>query len=204
MQLKSPDDLARMRDAARIVRAVLDEVSGAAVAGTSTAELDRLAEARTLERGAVPAFKGYLGYPASICISVNDEVVHGIPSPGRVLRDGDVVGLDFGAILRGFHGDAAQTVVVGRGSPEALRLVEATRAALESGIAAARAGGRVGDIGAAVQGSAEAAGFSVVRDFVGPRHRAQAPRAAPGPQLWRGGHGGLAPARDSCSPSSRW
>ena len=167
MQLKSPDDLARMRDAARIVRAVLDEVSGAAVAGTSTAELDRLAEARTRERGALPAFKGYLGYPASICISVNDEVVHGIPSAVRVLRDGDLVGLDFGAILHGFHGDAALTVVVGRGSPEALRLVEATRAALESGIAAARSGGRVGDIGAAVQGSAESAGFSVVREFVG-------------------------------------
>jgi methionyl aminopeptidase len=156
-----------MRDAARIVRAVLDEVSGAAVAGTSTGELDRLAESRTRERGAVPAFKGYLGYPASICISVNDEVVHGIPSPSRVLRDGDVVGLDFGAILHGFHGDAAQTVLVGRATPEALRLVEATRAALASGIAATRAGGRVGDIGAAVQGSAEAAGFSVVRDFVG-------------------------------------
>jgi len=167
LQLKSPDDLARMRDAARIVRAVLDEVSGAAVAGTSTAELDRLAEARTRERGALPAFKGYLGYPASICISVNDEVVHGIPSAARVLRDGDLVGLDFGAILHGFHGDAAQTVLVGRGSPEALRLVEAARAALESGIAAARAGGRVGDIGAAVQGSAESAGFSVVREFVG-------------------------------------
>ena len=167
MQLKSPDDLARMRDAARIVRAILDEVSGAAVAGTSTAELDRLAEARTRERGAVPAFKGYHGYPASICISVNDEVVHGIPSPSRVLRDGDLVGLDFGVLLRGFHGDAAQTVVVGQGSAEALRLIEATRAALASGIAAARSGGRVGDIGAAVQGSAEGAGFSVVRDFVG-------------------------------------
>jgi methionyl aminopeptidase len=156
-----------MRDAARIVRAVLDEVSVAAVAGTSTAELDRLAEARTRDRGAVPAFKGYLGYPASLCISVNDEVVHGIPSPHRLLRDGDVVGLDFGVLLRGFHGDAAQTVVVGRASPDALRLVEATRAALEGGIAAARAGGRVGDIGAAVQGSAESAGFSVVRQFVG-------------------------------------
>jgi methionyl aminopeptidase len=94
-------------------------------------------------------------------------VVHGIPSPGRLLRDGDVVGLDFGAIFQDFHGDAAQTVVVGRGSPEALRLVDATRAALESGIAAVRAGGRVGDIGAAVQRSAEAAGFSVVRQFVG-------------------------------------
>ncbi len=167
MQLKSADDLSRMRDAGRVVRAVLDEVAAAAVAGVSTAELDRLAEARTIERGAVPAFKGYLGYPASICISVNEEVVHGIPSERRVLRDGDVVGLDFGAILGGFHGDAAETVLVGRGSPEAARLVETTRAALGAGVEAARAGGRLGDIGAAVQRTAEAAGYSVVREFVG-------------------------------------
>jgi methionyl aminopeptidase len=156
-----------MRDAGRVVRTVLDEVAAAAVAGVSTAELDRLAEARTRELGAVPAFKGYLGYPASVCISVNDEVVHGIPSETRILRDGDLVGLDFGAILGGFHGDAANTVLVGRGSPEAERLVAATRDALAAGVAAARPGGRLGDIGAAVQRSAEASGFSVVREFVG-------------------------------------
>ncbi len=167
MQLKTADDLARMRDAGRVVRTVLDEVAAAAVAGVSTGELDRLAESRTRELGAVPAFKGYLGYPASICISVNDEVVHGIPSGNRVLRDGDLVGLDFGAILGGFHGDAAETVLVGQGSPEAQRLVAATRTALAAGIAAALPGGRIGDIGAAVQRSAEAAGFAVVRDFVG-------------------------------------
>jgi methionyl aminopeptidase len=115
----------------------------------------------------VPAFKGYLGYPASICISVNDEVVHGIPSESRILRDGDLVGLDFGAILGGFHGDAAETVLVGRGSPEAERLLAATREALAAGVAAALPGGRVGDIGAAVQRSAEGSGFSVVREFVG-------------------------------------
>lgn len=156
-----------MRDAGRVVRTVLDEVAAAAVVGISTAELDRLAEARTRELGAVPAFKGYLGYPASVCISVNDEVVHGIPSETRFLRDGDLVGLDFGAILGGFHGDAAETVLVGRGSPEAERLVAATREALAAGVAAARPGGRLGDIGAAVQRSAEASGFSVVREFVG-------------------------------------
>ena len=167
MHLKSADDLARMRDAGRVVRAVLDEVAAAAVAGVSTAGLDRLAEARTRELGAVPAFKGYLGYPASVCISVNDEVVHGIPSESRILRDGDLVGLDFGAILGGFHADAAETVLVGRGSPEAERLVAATRQALAAGVAAARPGGRLGDIGAAVQRSAEASGFSVVREFVG-------------------------------------
>lgn len=167
MQLKTADDLARMRDAGRVVRAVLDEVAAAAVAGVTTGELDRLAEDRTRALGAVPAFKGYLGYPASICISVNDEVVHGIPSAHRVLRDGDLVGLDFGAIVGGFHGDAAETVVVGQASPEALRLVQATREALAAGVAAAVAGGRLGDIGAAVQRSAEGAGYSVVREFVG-------------------------------------
>jgi methionyl aminopeptidase len=165
--LKSADDLSRMRDAGRVVRTVLDEVAAAAIAGVSTGELDRLAEARTLALGAVPAFKGYLGYPASICISVNDEVVHGIPSESRILRDGDLVGLDFGAILGGFHGDAAETVLVGRGSPEAERLLAATREALAAGVAAALPGGRVGDIGAAVQRSAEGSGFSVVREFVG-------------------------------------
>jgi methionyl aminopeptidase len=167
VQLKSADELARMRDAGRVVRTVLDEVAAAAVAGVSTAELDRLAEARTRALGAVPAFKGYLGYPASVCISVNDEVVHGIPSETRILSDGDLVGLDFGAILGGFHGDAAETVLVGQGSPEAVRLLAATREALAAGVAAALPGGRVGDIGAAVQRSAEARGFSVVREFVG-------------------------------------
>jgi methionyl aminopeptidase len=167
VQIKSADDLARMREAGRIVRAVLDEVAASAVAGVTTGDLDRLAEDRTRALGAIPAFKGYLGYPASICISLNDEVVHGIPSGRRVLRDGDVVGLDFGAILGGFHGDAAETVVVGRATPEALRLVQATREALAAGVAAAVAGGRLGDIGAAVQRSAEGAGYSVVREFVG-------------------------------------
>lgn len=149
------------------MRAVLDALVAAAVPGVTTLELDRFAESRTRELGAVPAFKGYLGYPASVCISVNEEVVHGIPSEKRVLRDGDVVGLDFGAVLGGFHGDAAETVLVGRGSPEAERLVKATREALAVGIAVARSGGRVGDIGSAVQRSAEAAGYSVVREFVG-------------------------------------
>jgi methionyl aminopeptidase len=167
VHLKSAEDLARMREAGRVVRTVLDEVAAAAVAGVSTGELDRLAEARTRELGAVPAFKGYLGYPASVCISVNEEVVHGIPSETRILRDGDLVGLDFGAILGGFHGDAAETVLVGRGSEEAERLVAATREALAAGVAAALPGGRLGDIGAAVQRSAEASGFSVVREFVG-------------------------------------
>ncbi len=166
MERKNADELSRLREAGRIVRAVLDEVSAAAQPGTRTQELDRLAEARTRERGARPAFKGYLGYPASICISVNEEVVHGIPSR-RTLQEGDLVGLDFGVVHRGFFGDAAVTVPVGRVPEAARRLLDVTREALARGIAAAVAGGRVGDIGAAVQGWVESQGFSVVREFVG-------------------------------------
>jgi methionyl aminopeptidase len=167
VELKSADEIARIRAAALIVHDVLAEVSAAAVAGVTTAELDRLAEARTAHHGAKPAFKGYHGYPACICISVNDEVVHGIPS-GRVLRDGDVVGLDFGILLKGFYGDAARTVLVGgRSTPEAERLVATTREALTRAIGAARPDARLGDIGAAVQGFVEARGYSVVREFVG-------------------------------------
>jgi methionyl aminopeptidase len=167
VELRSADEIERIREACLVVHAVLREVMAAAAPGVSTADLDRLAEARCRERGASPAFKGYHGYPASICISVNEEVVHGIPSPLRVLRDGDIVGLDFGVLHRGFYGDSAYTVPVGRVSGEALALLEATRAALASGVAAAAPLGRLGDIGAAVQGLVEASGYSVVRDFVG-------------------------------------
>jgi len=168
VDVKSADDVARIRDAGRIVAHVLAELGGAAVAGVSTLELDRLAEARTRALGATPAFKGYHGFPASVCISVNDEVVHGIPSPRRVLRDGDVVGLDFGVLFREFFADAARTVVVGsKPTAAAERLVETTREALERAIAVARPEARIGDIGHAVQRYVEARGYSVVRDFVG-------------------------------------
>jgi methionyl aminopeptidase len=165
--LRTPDEIARIRDACLVVHEVLEELARAAVPGVTTAELDRLALARTHARGAVPAFLGYHGYPAALCISVNDEVVHGIPSPRRVLAEGDLVGLDFGVVLGGFYGDAARTVAVGRPSPEAARLVETTREALGAAIGAARPGNRVGDIGAAVQGLVEGRGYSVVREFVG-------------------------------------
>jgi methionyl aminopeptidase len=165
--LRSPDEIARIRDACLVVHDVLDELVRAAQPGVTTAELDRLALARTRERGAEPAFLGYHGYPASLCVSVNEEVVHGIPSPRRVLADGDVVGLDFGVVLGGFYGDSARTVAVGRASPEATRLLETTRDALGAAIAAARPGGRIGDVGAAVQALVEARGYSVVREFVG-------------------------------------
>jgi len=165
--LKSRDDLARIRDACLVVHDVLVELRQAVAPGITTGELDRLAEARARARGAEPAFLGYHGYPASVCISVNDEVVHGIPSPTRVLAEGDIVGLDFGVVLGGFYGDSAITVPVGAVSEEARRLIEVTQGALAQAIAAARPERRVGDIGAAVQAYVEARGFSVVRDFVG-------------------------------------
>jgi methionyl aminopeptidase len=165
-ELRTRDDIARNRDACRIVAEVLDDVVRAAVAGTTTAELDRIAHGGARARGATPAFLGYQGYPASLCVSVNDEVVHGIPSD-RVLRDGVVVGLDFGVAFAGWYGDSARTVAVGRISSDAARLLEAGEEALRVGIAAARPDGRLGDVGAAIQAIVEARGYSVVRDFVG-------------------------------------
>jgi methionyl aminopeptidase len=167
IEIKSRDEIERIREAGLVVHEVLEALARAVAPGVTTAELDRLAEARTRERGAVPAFKGYHGYPASLCISVNDEVVHGIPSPERVLRRGDIVGLDYGVVIGGFYGDAARSVPVGEASPEALRLLSTTREALGRAIAAATAGARLGDLGAAVQGLVESRGYSVVRDFVG-------------------------------------
>ncbi len=167
VELKSRDEIERIREASLLVHEVLEQLAQAVAPGVTIAELDRLAEARTRERGAVPAFKGYHGYPASLCISVNEEVVHGIPSPDRVLREGDIVGLDFGVVLRGFYGDAARSVPVGAVSPQAHRLLSTTREALERAVAAATPGARLGDVGAVVQGLVESRGYSVVRDFVG-------------------------------------
>ncbi len=164
---KSRDQIARIRDAGRVVHEVLEALQAAAVPGVSTGELDELARRRTLERGARPAFLGYRGYPASLCISVNEQVIHGIPSPDRRLREGDLVGLDYGVVLAGWYADAARTVLVGRGSARAERLRDATRRALAAGLAAVRPGARVGDVGAAVEACAVAAGYSVVREFVG-------------------------------------
>lgn len=167
ISLKSPADIARMRAACGLVREVLDEVARAAIPGARTSDLDRLAERLTRAGGATPAFLGYHGFPASLCVSVNDEVVHGIPSPDRVLADGDVVGLDFGAVLDGWYGDAAVTVAVGRVPPATERLLAAGREALARAIRAAVPGATTGDVGATVQRYVEAQGYSVVRDFVG-------------------------------------
>jgi methionyl aminopeptidase len=165
---KSSDEVDRMRAAGRIVAATIDTVLGAVRPGVSTADLDRVAEDFIRERDATPSFKGYRGFPASICASLNDEVVHGIPSPKRILKEGDVLSLDFGAIWEGYHADSAVTVLVGEPpSAEAEKLVRVTEEALEAGISQIRPGGRLSDISHAVQQVVEGAGFSVVREYVG-------------------------------------
>jgi len=164
--LKTPEQTAKMRDAGRIVAAMLAACRAAVRPGVTTAELDRIAAGVLKRAGAKSSFLGYYGYPATICTSVNDEIVHGIPGR-RKLKEGDVVGIDAGAIVDGWHADAAITVPVGRISSEAARLIRVTEEALRRGIDAARVGNRLGDIGAAVQGYAESEGFSVVRNYVG-------------------------------------
>ena len=164
--LKSWNDLQKMHRACTIVVQTLEALAQAAVPGVTTRELDRLAHSRIVGAGARPAFLGYRGYPATLCISVNEEVVHGIPGP-RKLREGDVVGLDLGCIVDGFYGDAARTVGVGRVAGESAQLMRVTEEALKAGIAQVRPRNRLGDIGWAVQGHAESHGYSVVREFVG-------------------------------------
>jgi len=163
---KSWTELQAMARACRIVVDALDALEAAAVPGTTTREMDRVAREHIEKAGARPAFLGYRGYPATLCISVNEEVVHGIPGPRR-LGEGDIVGLDLGCIVDGFFGDAARTVGVGRTSDEAVRLMKVTREALFAGIGVCHPGNRVGDIGHAVQTHAESHGYSVVREFVG-------------------------------------
>ena len=165
--IKSAEEIAVMREAGKIVAIVLQKMSEAVKPGIKTWQLNDLAE-KELGRwkGARASFKGYNGFPASICASVNDEIVHGIPD-GRVLKEGDIVSLDLGVIYKGFQGDAALTVGVGQVSPEAVRLMEVTRESLAQGIAAARDGGTLGDIGAAIQNYVEWKGYSVVREYSG-------------------------------------
>jgi methionyl aminopeptidase len=164
--LKSPRELAYMREAGRIAAIVLDRVAGEVEPGTTTARLDEIAVDEVRRLGAEASFKGYRGFPASICTSINEEVVHGIPG-ARNLAEGDIVSLDFGARVNGFHGDAAVTVGVGKIDAGAQRIVDAASGALRAGIAAAQAGARLGDVSAAIQSHAEAGGFSVVREYVG-------------------------------------
>ncbi|HHX43002.1 MAG TPA: type I methionyl aminopeptidase [Chloroflexi bacterium] len=163
---RTPEELERMRGAGAIVARVLAETSAAVRPGITTEELDRIAARIIRSMGGTPSFLGYHGYPATICTSVNEEIVHGIPGK-RVLREGDVISIDAGAIWQGYQGDAAVTVAVGQVSPEAERLMQVTRQALEAGIAAARAGQRLGDVSHAIEMVARAAGFEVVREYGG-------------------------------------
>ena len=163
---RSREEIERIRAAAQIVAMTLREVGRAVRPGVTTAELDQLAESIIRDHGGRPAFKGYRGFPASICPSVNEEVVHGLPGP-RELREGDLVGVDVGVELQGFFGDAALTFPVGTVSDEAVKLLQVTRESLMLGIAQARAGNRVGDISHAVQSYVERNGFSVVKALVG-------------------------------------
>ncbi len=166
--IKSLSEIERMRRAGRVVREVLEMVRVLVKPGATTLDLERAAEVRLKELGAKPAFKGYHGFPCVLCTSVNSEVVHGIPSPKRVLKEGDIVSIDCGAAVDGYYGDAAITVPVGEKiDARTARLLEVTEKSLHSAIAAVKPGATLGDVGAAVQRTVEAEGFSVVRDFVG-------------------------------------
>ena len=165
--LKTGRELKIMKEACRISAGALQLVGRAVEPGVTTAELDRIAEEYIRGEGAVPNFKNYEGYPATACISVNNEVIHGIPTEKRKIKQGDIVSVDLGAMFEGYHGDNAATFACGDISDEAKRLMDATKESLYEGIKAARAGGRIGDIGHAIQSYVEARGYSVVRQFVG-------------------------------------
>jgi methionyl aminopeptidase len=164
--LKTPDEIEVMAQASRVVAEALEVVAQAVRVGVTTEELDRIAEDAIRTRGAIPAFKGYRGYPKTLCASVNEQVVHGIPSK-RKLKDGDIIGLDLGAIVGGFYGDSAVTVPVGSIEEAVARLVRVTEEALHLGIKQAVVGNRLSDISHAIQRHVEAAGYSVVTEFVG-------------------------------------
>jgi methionyl aminopeptidase len=165
---KSQSEIAKMQRAGRVVRQVLDELRAMVSPGVTTMDLERTAERRMKELGAKPAFKGYHDYPCVLCTSVNEEIVHGIPSPKRVLKDGDIVSIDCGVVMEGYYGDAAITVAVGDGvSPERKKLMDVTEQSLYKAIEQVKLGNSVSDIGTAVQEFVEANGFSVVREFVG-------------------------------------
>lgn len=164
--LKSPEEIEKMSASGKLVAEILSEIRGRIKPGVTTQELDQLALRLSVKKKARPAFKGYHGFPFSLCVSVNEEVVHGFPS-GRKLLDGDIVSLDFGVCLDGYYGDAAFTLAVGKVSPQAERLIRVTREALFKGLEQVKAGRRLGDISSAVQQHVEAYCFSVVRQFVG-------------------------------------
>jgi methionyl aminopeptidase len=166
IELKSEKEIALMRQAGKIVAEVLRILAERIKPGMKTKEMDVIAEKELKKMGAESSFKGYRGYPATVCVSINDEIVHGIPG-NRVFKDGDIVSLDFGAIYKGYHGDSAVTVPVGEISAEARRLIDTTRDTLKVGIAAALPGAKLGDICAAIQNYAESKGYSLVREYTG-------------------------------------
>ena len=167
IQLKNSAQIALMLEAGRITGEALLVAREHVRPGVSTMELDTLIRAHIERCGAKPSFLGYGGFPGSACISVNDEVIHGIPSKKRILQEGDIVKIDVGAFYRGFHGDSARTIPVGNVSEEALRLIEVTRNSFFRGVAAVKVGNRIGDVGHAIQSCVEQAGFSVVKRYIG-------------------------------------
>ncbi len=165
--LKSGEEIIRMRDAGRIA-AIAREIGGECVReGVTTAQIDREIKKAILSHGAKPSFLGYGGFPASACISVNEEIIHGIPSSGKVLKNGDIVKIDVGAFYKGYHGDCAATFAVGEVSEEAKKLIAVTKQSFYEGIAAIGEGSRIGDVGNAIQTYVENHGFSVVREYIG-------------------------------------
>jgi len=167
IELKTSREIDILRAAGRLAAVVLRKVLGEIRPGVSTKRLDTIAEKEIRSLGAVPAFLGYHGFPATLCVSINDELVHGLPRPDRIIREGDIVTVDLGVIYKGYYGDTAATVGAGNISAAAQRLVSVTRDALDKAIESITPGSRLGDLGWAVQKTAEAAGFSVVRDYVG-------------------------------------
>lgn len=167
IEIKNDAEIALMREAGLIVAAALAASRAAVAPGQTTADLDAVAERTIRDAGAVPSFKGYRGFPATLCTSINDEIVHGIPSRKRALREGDVVSIDCGAIVGGYHGDSAITVGVGAVAPELEKLMQVCEDSLWRGLAAARLGGRVTDIGAAIEGYVRPYGYGIVEEYVG-------------------------------------
>ena len=165
--IKTAQEIEKMRKSGRVLRQVHDAIRAAVKPGATTMDLEKVAEAKIAELGGKPAFKGYMDYPACLCTSVNNEVIHGIPSHTRRLREGDVVSVDCGVILDGYYSDAAVTHAVGKVKPEIQKLLDVTETSLEKAIEQVKPGNTLGDIGAAVQEYCEAAGFGVVREFVG-------------------------------------
>ena len=167
IQLKNPDQIKIMKEAGRITGEALLTARDHVRPGISTYELDRLVRESIEKAGAKPSFLGYGGFPGSACVSINDEVIHGIPSKKRFLEEGDIVKIDVGAFYKGFHGDSARTIPVGRVSDEALKLIEVTRASFFAGIEQLKVGNRLGDVGAAIDGLVVANGFSTVKRYIG-------------------------------------